>query len=600
MRESDDLKFLNQSVGHKGTDVGSLARKFPVSETAKALVRVTPYNYHDPWIQEAFVLYDALTPSMLKIIGFLVMWRIFKISALMENAAKYAQLLRDAVSCYFLIGYFPRIFEMISLQIQDMQERILDFHVSTVSSASSTTLLEMKPALGVLSILVTLASAPFLGPFSFIISGIIALTWALPIIFFGLFHFGFLLGICVLIFLAPIVIISSLMLEQGIALSFFFWMLISSMIWPLLWAGIGRLAFIGLGDMNLFLGFLYTLVVGVMQCAAPIIFIKMMRGVNPGESFVSLGSRIGSTAASMAMSAPIGAIAAPALGMISGARAFMSGARLGGSAPSSGGFIGRVASGMKAFRETASAQSESSVIPSLSKSASGDFQPVKHLGRAGDHIDRAKSFLRGVNRPTQSTQPSAPSKNQEGQKKEEKQDQTPLYQNPGAYGLTLRDLSRYGMLRSAEKQANRWHQGTLAFLSARQASAPIQKNSSKVPLLTGHQPSLQIQGEGPAGAPSAPVTPSRGPLHPKGSSKVRSISYSPNREENGPIKSHSQHLKWEPTEFSFATPQGTKKVTGYTAYSKKTGIPKAHYYPKQKENVFQEESKARGLGHDES
>jgi hypothetical protein len=560
-------------------------KNFPVGETTKALIRVTPFDYRDPWFKTGFDLYHHLQSGMELMIGFLILAKIAYHAFRLDPVNKIGELFRNGITSILFLNFFPHFFEKISLLIQGLQDKILDFKMTQAALHQAT----FNSSYNFIKVILVLALTQFAGFIGWIFGAMVALCWFLPLLIYELYYYAFRLGIATLIYTAPVVFVLGPILGLGITIPILFWMLIGSMLWPIYWTGIGRVAFQAMGEMNILQAFGFTLIVGFFQVIIPIKIIRAMRGVNPVESSLSLLGGVAKGAATVATALPLGAVGAPLIGMASGVRSYFSGARLGTeSASSSSGvsFAGRMMAGFQAHQKVDQFQSETG----MSGSGQSGFQRAVHrLGRTGVHLNRARSALRGVH----SHQNQKVSSSSQGGG-----ETTPLYENPSVHGLNLKDLSRYGMIRSSEKQAQRWHYGTLAFLSGGRSSSGSQKpkGSGQLESIRSSSPaskSLGFRGKEPAllehggfsGPKENPVIHLGGELHPSPKAPRR-IPIDPNRKKNTPwLEKNSKHFDFKETSFSMSTSSGIEPVRGYTAYSKKTGQVKAYFVPR---NRFQE------------
>lgn len=595
----DESRFSKISSGKDSGLIPENLKSFPVAETTKALIRVTPFDYRDPWFKTAFDLYHSLTPGMYSIITLLIFWKIAYHALRFDPVSKIADLFRSGVTCLFFLRFFPNLFEKISILIQGLQEKILDFSMTSSAIHQAT----VNSSHNFLKVIAVLALAQFAGMIGWIFGALVAICWFLPMLIYVVYHYAFKLGIVVLIYSSPFIFVAGTIYGLGIAISAFFWMLIGSMLWPIYWVGIGRVAFQAMGEMNIVQAFGFTLVVGLFQVWVPIKIIQLMKGVNPGESAVSLISSVGRGIASIATALPIGAVAAPVVGMASGARAYLGGARLSGlsanAAQSTGmSLSGRMMAGIKAHRMTAGFQSGNGMAGS---GGSGGQRAVHTLGRMGAHLNRAKSAIRGSQgtgkKGSQHIKGGSPHAN--GKSSNESNQEAPLYENPSVHGLNLKDLTRYGMLRSSEKQAQRWHNGTLGFLSAGRragtqsnSSGPAKQiESSVIPARqvgTRLNPTALLEsGFGPS-SKSHPVIHMSGEIYPqpRSASKPRIVPIDPSRKRNAQwLEQNSKYFDFKEASFPISTAQGIEQVKGYAAYSKKTGQPKTYFVPR---NRFQE------------
>ncbi len=230
----DDPRFPKLSAGKDSGLIPENLKSFPVAETTKAMIRVTPFDYRDHWFVTAFDLYHALTPGMYSIITLLIFWKIAYHALRLDPVSKIAELFRSGVTCLFFLRFFPNLFAKISMLIQGLQERILDFSMTSTALHQAT----VNSSHSFLKVIVVLALAQFAGPIGWIFGGMVALCWFLPLLVYVVYYYAFKLGIVVLIYAAPFIFVAGTIYGLGIALSVFFWMLIGSMLWPIYWVGI--------------------------------------------------------------------------------------------------------------------------------------------------------------------------------------------------------------------------------------------------------------------------------------------------------------------------------------------------------------------------
>lgn len=592
----DESQFAKISSNKDSGLIPENLKSFPVAETTKALIRVTPFDYRDPWFKTAFDLYHSLTPGMYSIITLLIFWKIAYHALRLDPVSKIADLFRNGVTCLFFLKFFPNLFEKISILIQGLQEKILDFSMTSSAIHQAT----VNSSHNFLKVIAVLALAQFAGMIGWIFGALVAVCWFLPMLIYVVYHYAFKLGIVVLIYSSPFIFVAGTIYGLGIAISVFFWMLIGSMLWPIYWVGIGRVAFQAMGEMNIVQAFGFTLVVGLFQVWVPIKIMQLMKGVNPGESAVSLIGSVGRGIASIATALPLGAVAAPVIGMASGARAYLGGARLTGLSSSASqntemSLSGRMMAGVKAHRMTSGFQSG---IGMTGSGTSGGHRAVHTLGRMGAHLNRAKGALRGAQGVGKKAPHQAKGGPTHGNGKNSNEEE-PLYENPSVHGLNLKDLTRYGMLRSSEKQAQRWHNGTLGFLSAgRKAGA---QSNSKGPakqiesnmnaprqLETRFKPSALLGSSFGSDSKNNSVIHMGGEMHSptQSAAKPRIVPIDPNRKRNAQwLEQNSKYFNFKEASFPVSTAQGIEQVKGYAAYSKKTGQPKTYFVPR---NRFQE------------
>lgn len=565
-------------------------QKFPVGETTKALIRVTPFDYRDVWFKHAFEMYQVLTPGMYSLLTTLIFLKMSYHALRFDPPGKLGELFRNGLTSLLFLRFFPHFFKQISLIIQGLQEHILDFKMTAGALQQAT----FHSTDSFLKVILMLTLSFYTGPIGWCFTALVALCTLLPPLIFTIYSYAFKLGIVVLIFSAPFVFVLGPIFNLGIAVSAFFWMLISSMIWPLYWVAIGRVAFQALGEMNVLEAFGFTLIVSVCQVWVPIQIMKTMRGINPGESTLSMFGKVAQGVASLATSLPLGSVAAPLLGMASGAHAFLGGARLssGGAQAAGGGMssAGRMMAGFRAYQGASRSQKERG---SFSGEGNGSFldQSTYSLGRVGAHFNRAKKSLRGAE--GKNNLAAVSSRGAFGNSISE--NPPSVYENPSIYSLNFKDLARYGMLRHAEKQAQKWHYGTLGFLSASRSSgvrssstpSPVQRleKSSATPRLLenskGNSRLLEIGGKSLSSSGESMIH-LGGTMHAQRASP-RIIPMDPSRKRNAEwLQKNSKHFHFKEVTFPKSTSQGMESVRGYAAYSKKTGNPKAYFVPRSR------------------
>jgi hypothetical protein len=546
---------------------------FPVTETTKALLRVTPYDFDDPIFKEAFKIYHDFSAAMIGIIGIVVLLRLTVLSARMERVNKIGEVFRDALSCYFVLGFYPKIFSWITVIVSQLQDGILDFRMpagqelhAIVSGATNQALASV----------LTLALMVFLGPIGGLISICIFALLYLPGIIFYLYFWAFKIGVGILIIGAPIFIVCGTVLRVGIALTAHFYMLICMVTWPLMWAAIGRIGFASAGAMNFWEAFAFTLILGLFQLFSPIFFLLMMRGISPGESVTAGAIKIGSQIGKMAMAAPLGAFAAPAIGVVGAMGTFgkFAAGRIGAAAAGRSSSITSmvVSSGFASSmwrRSIGGAQSGASRLVNAARhfrlasenqrknsffgGGAGSLDFSGRAARMGEHVAAAIDL-----------------------KKSGQSDMMPWHQNPKVMSMSVRDFARYGLIRRAQKTSALSYAGTAGFLMGGKNSSGARSgiiNDVPTPQPIS-RPVLQLP---PVNPKPGQIIHLGGPT--VGGKKVRIMSADATTWQR--LESKKRSYDWRSVDFQVPMANGTfRQVTAVAAFSKRTNQPRMYFVRK--------------------